>query len=187
MRGNETLQIIKRRRSVRDYQDKQVPDADLQTIIEAALYAPNVGGNLTTDLHFTVIQNKTVLQKINTLAKEFACRTDYLKDLGGDSDFVCIYNAPTLVVVSDKEQPAAETDCAAATQNMLLAAESLGLGGCWLYFPLQAFYTPQGGELLKDFQIPHNYKPMTSLIIGYKRDETVDVPKRETRNIVYIR
>jgi nitroreductase len=69
---------------------------------------------------------------------------------------------------------------------MLLAAESIGLGGCWLYFPLQAFNTMYGNELLKELKIPDGYKPYQSIILGYKKDETINIQKREIKKISLI-
>jgi nitroreductase len=190
MYDNEILKTIKQRRSIRNYKDKQISGDELKTIIEAGLYAPNGSGQLEDYVHFAVIQNKNMLDKINHLAKDFVQKAKIggLVELGNDEHFNCLYNAPTFIIVSYNEnwvQP--ETDCAAVTQNILLAAESIGLGGCWLYFPLQAFYDEQGKELLKELKIPDGYKPITSMTIGYKADEKINIPKREIKNISYIK
>jgi nitroreductase len=189
MYDNEILKTIKQRRSIRNYKDKQISDDELKTILEAGMYAPNGSGQLEDYVHFAVIQNKNMLDKINHLAKDFVKKAEIegLVELGNNEHFNCLYNAPTFIIVSYNEnwaQP--ETDCAAVTQNILLAAESTGLGGCWLYFPLQAFYAEQGKELLKELKIPDGYKPVTSMVIGYKADEKINIPKREIKNISYI-
>jgi hypothetical protein len=61
------------------------------------------------------------------------------------------------------------------------------MGSCWLYFPLQAFQTKRGDELLKELKIPKEYKPITSVIIGYKENSETSIPKRKTKNITYIK
>jgi nitroreductase len=188
MFDNETLRTIKQRRSIRNYKNKQISDDEIKAIVEAGVYAPNGSGQLEEFIHFAVIQNKNVLEKINNYAKISASQSEmeHLKNLGNDPGFNCLYNAPALIIVSYNEnwiQP--EIDCAAATENMLLAAESIGLGGCWLYFPLQAFYAEYGKELLKELEIPDGYKPITSMIIGYKADEKINIPKKEIKNISY--
>jgi nitroreductase len=190
MSTNEVIKNIKERRSIRNYTEKQIPDNDLNTIIEAGIYAPNGGGDIENDIYFTIVQNKNVLNKLNSLAKEAAKQTDmeWLKELGNNKDFNCLYNAPTLIIISYKENsPCGIYDCSAVTQNMLLAAESLGLGSCWLYFPLQAFEKDRNGELLKELKIPQKYKPITSMIIGYKENNETNIPKRKTENIFYIK
>ncbi|MDR1836223.1 MAG: nitroreductase family protein [Treponema sp.] len=180
MFDNETLRTIKQRKSIRDYKNKQISDDELKVILEAGIYAPNGSGQLEDYIHFAVIKNKNVLNKINNFAKEFAKQSEmeWLKNYGNEPNFNCLYN-------EDWIQP--EIDCAAATQNILLAAESIGLGGCWLFFPLQAFYSEHGKKLLNELKIPDGYRPITSMIIGYKADEKINIPQREIKNISYIK
>ena len=66
---NETLKIIKQRRSIRSFKDEQIKDEELQAVLEAGLYAPNAGDQAW---HFTVIQNKEMLDRLNLAAKEAA-------------------------------------------------------------------------------------------------------------------
>jgi len=190
MLNNETIRIIKQRRSVRNFEEKQISDEELTTIVEAGVYAPSGSGQIEEYTHFCVIQNKEILDRINSISKEFATQTKipHLIELGENVEFNCLYGAPTLIIISyniNWIQP--ETDCAAVTQNMLLAAESIGLGGCWLYFPLQAFMSGQEKELLMELQIPEYYKPNQSIIIGYKKDKKIEKIRREVKNISIIK
>lgn len=184
---NETLQIIKQRRSIRSFKGEQIKKEELQAVLEAALYAPNAGDQAW---HFTVIQNKVLLERLNNAAKEAAKQIDIegIKELGNDENFNCLYNAPTLIIVSGIE-PAPiplEADCASATQNILLAAESIGLGSCWIHFVLFAFYSQQGTELRKELKIPEGYRPYYSAVVGYKKDSVVNVADRKPNLITYI-
>jgi nitroreductase len=70
---------------------------------------------------------------------------------------------------------------------MLLASESVGLGSCWLYFPLQAFDGDKKDELLKELKIPNGFKPFTSMIVGYKENDKFDTPERKINNIFYVK
>lgn len=185
---NETLQFIRQRRSVRCFKDKQIKEEELQAILEAGMYAPHAGDQAW---HFTVIQNKELLGMLNFAAKEAAkqMNMEHLRDLGNDGKFNCLYGAPTLVIVSGNEQITIplEADCAAATQNMLLAAESIGLGTCWIFFVMLAFNSPQGSELRRKLKIPDGCKPYYSAVIGYKQDSVIKVPDRKPDLITYIR
>ena len=120
---NETLQTIRRRRSVRVFKDQQIGDQELQVVLEAGLCAPNAGNQ---SWHFTAIQNGVILRKLNLAAKECARKLDNegLRKLGNDETFDCLHGAPTLILVSaDEKSPIPlGADCAAATENMLLAA-----------------------------------------------------------------
>jgi nitroreductase len=188
MIANETLKIIKQRRSIRSFKEEQIKEEELQAVMEAGLYAPNAGGQAW---HFTVIQNKELLDKLNLAAKEAAKQMDmvHLRELGNNEKFDCLYGAPTLVIVSGNERIPIplEADCAAATQNLLLAAESIGLGTCWIFFVMLAFNSPQGSELRKELKIPDGYKPYYSAVIGYKQDAAIYVPDRKPDIITYIR
>ncbi|MDR2515924.1 MAG: nitroreductase family protein [Spirochaetaceae bacterium] len=190
MAENETLNVIRRRRSIREYGEKQIPDDTAALVLEAGLYAPSAGGNIENDIHFTVIQKRETLDRINLLAKEAARASglSWLVDLGNDDSFHCLYRAPTLILVSYRAETAApETDAAAATENMLLAAESLGLGACWLYFPLQAFSSAAGRDLLKTFGLPEGFRPYSSLIAGYRAGAVPVIPPRKTEHISWVR
>jgi nitroreductase len=190
MTENETIKIIKQRRSVRRFLEKQVSGENLNTIINAGLYAPNGGTNLEEDVCFTIIQNKSILNKINLLAKEAARQStlEWLRELGNNENFNCLYDAPAFIIISVKGQSrSAAYDCSALTQNMLLAAESIGLGGCWLYFPLQAFNDDKNRELMKELKIPRRFEPITSIIIGYKENNEINIPEKKTKNIFYVK
>jgi nitroreductase len=185
---NETIKIIKQRRSIRSFRDEQIRDEELQAVLEAGMYAPNAGGQAW---HFTVIQRKELLDRLNQAAKEAARQMNIkpLMELGKNEEFNCLYGAPTLVIVSgDGKSPIPlDADCAAATQNLLLAAESIGLGSCWVFFVLMAFNSPQGPELRNELKIPEGYKPYTSVALGYKRGAAPGAPDRKPGLITYIR
>jgi nitroreductase len=185
---NETLKIIKQRRSIRNFKDEQIKEEELQTVLEAGLYAPNAGGQAW---HFTIVQNKELLDRLNIAAKEVAKQHDFepLRELGNNEKFNCLYGAPTLVIVSGNKKlhMPLDADCAAATQNLLLAAESIGLGSCWIFFVLLAFDSQQGSELRKELKIPEGYKPYDSAVIGYKKDAVVNIPDRKPNLITFIR
>lgn len=185
---NETLKIIKQRRSIRSYEEEQIKDEELQAVLESGMYAPNAGDQAW---HFTVVQNKELLDKLNISAKEVAKQMDFgqFKELGNSEMFNCLYGAPTLIIVSGNEKAPMplEADCAAATQNMLLTAEAIGLGACWIFFVLLAFNSPQGPELRKELKIPEGYKHYYSAVFGYKKAEAGEAPERKPNLISYIR
>ena len=185
---NDTLNIIKHRRSIRSFKDEQIKEEELQAVLEAGLYAPNAGDQAW---HFTVVQKKELLDRLNLAAKEASIRMGFphLRDLGKNEKFNCLYGASTLVIVSgDGQVPVPlEADCAAATQNMLIAAESIGLGSCWIFFVLMAFNSTQGPELRKELKIPKEYKPYYAAVFGYKNETVVNAPDRKQGLITYIR
>ena len=127
--------------------------------------------------HFKVIQNRELLAWLNCEAKEIVKQYKPLKELANNEGFNIFYGAPTVILVSGKEGAIAiESDCAAATQNMLLAAESIGLGSCWIGFVLVAFNNSKAKEYLKKLGIPEGYKPYASVAL-YKNTESPKHPQ----------
>lgn len=188
MLTNETLQNIKQRRSVRSYTDEQIKDEELLAILEAGMYAPNAGDQAW---HFTVVQNKVLLTKLNLAAKETAktMSIEQLRALGNNEKFDCLYGAPTLIVVSGggaMPMPL-DADCAAATQNLLLAAESLGIGSCWIFFVLMAFQSEQGAALRAEMKIPEGYKPYDVAVFGYRKGSAPKAAEREKDVVTIIK
>ncbi|RXA21689.1 nitroreductase family protein [Methanosarcina sp. MSH10X1] len=185
MLTNETLSTIKNRRSIRNFKNKQIKDEELQAVLNAGTYAPSANEQAW---HFTVIQNKELLAWLNFEAKEIAKQYEPLQDLANNERFNIFYNAPTVILVSGEEKAIAiESDCAAATQNMLLAAESIGLGSCWIGFVLVMSGSPKAKEYLKKLGVPDGYKPYASVALGYKNAEVSIAPPRKLNVINYIK
>lgn len=188
MAVNEVLATIKKRRSVRSFQADQIAGAELQSVLEAGLYAPSAGNQQLW--HFTVIQDKQVLEQLNTKAKAGAAQIDneHIQLMANNEKFNIFYGAPTVVLVSGKEDGLMiESDCAAATQNILLAAEAIGLGSCWVDLALFAFGGEQDEEYKQQLGIPAGYKPFSSVALGYKKSEVVNAPARKENVINYIK
>lgn len=176
---NETLETIKRRRSVRAYTGEPVEREALCAIVEAGRYAPNGSGN--EDWHFTVVTNPSLLRDIDRSAKAMAQNMGmaHLAALGADPDFHCLYGAPALVLVSgDAGNPSAATDCVCATQNMLIAAEALGIGSCFLFFPTMAFMGPEKDRLRDALSIPEGYEVSSCACFGRAAAPAVPPPPR---------
>jgi nitroreductase len=188
MTVSDTLKTIKIRRSIRSFKAEQIKDDELGSVLEAAMYAPSAGNQQAW--HFTVIQNKELLDWLNHTAKEAAKQheNEHIRKMAENESLNIFYGAPTLIIVSGNEQAMAiESDCAAANQNMLLAAESIGLGACWINFVLIAFQSANGKEYSKELGIPDGYKPYCSTALGYKKAEAVNAPARKTDLVNYIK
>ena len=183
---NEVLKTLKYRRSIRSYLPDQIPDEDLQTILEAGIYAPTAHND--QPWHFTVIQNKEKLQYISDKSKELMATSEieWIKNMGLNAKVNILYNAPTLIIVSGKKDAVApKVDCSAAIENMLIAAESLNIGSVWL--GLVTFFFQLQDEL-KKLGIPEGYEPYYGVAFGYKANEkNPTAPKRNLDVINYIK
>lgn len=185
---NEVLNTIKNRRSIRSFTKEQIKEAELELILEAGRYAPSAGNQQLW--HFTVIQNQEILAAISVSAKEVVAKIEHehLQKMANNAKFHVFYEAPTVILISGKEDGMViEADCAAVTQNMLLAAESIGVGSCWIDFALFAFEGPKGVEYQQQLGVPAGYKPFHTVALGYKKVETLTAPVRNAEVVNYIR
>lgn len=184
---NPVIQNILTRRSTRKFTDEAVDNEVLTAIIEAGLYAPS--GHNTQPWHFTVVRNKDLLQEMNVATKEAA--KDYpdplIQRMANNESLNLFYNAPVLIVVSGMVTGAVtmRDDCAAATQNILLAAESFGLGSCWNGLTTFLFNGPSGAEYMTRMGIPENYKPLYAVALGHKAVTATAAPKRKENLVNY--
>jgi nitroreductase len=183
---NEVLKAIKSRRSVRNYKKEQISQESLDLIIEAGVYAPTAHNE--QPWHFTIIQNEEMLQNINEKTKQLMAKSDveWVQKAGSNPNFQVTYNAPTLIIVSGRKDAMAwSADCAAAIQNMLIAAESMNIGSVWL--GLVRFFFEQEEEV-KKLGIPEGFQPYYGVALGYSASEKKqDIPKRNLDVVNYIR
>lgn len=183
---NEVFEVIKRRRSIRKYLPDQIKDEELNMILEAAIFAPS--GHNEQPWHFLVIQDKELIDRMSEKAKEAMTRSDidWIVKIGQNTRRHIFHNAPTVIVVSGRKGSySALVDCSAATQNMLLAAESLGIGSCWI--GLANFFFQQEEEA-KRLSIPEGYEPFYAVTLGYKDPSYQPIaPERKRDVFAYIR
>jgi nitroreductase len=185
---NETLQIIHNRRSIRAYKTEQITDAELQEIMDAAIMAPSAA-NLQK-WHFTVIQNQDLLDRmVGDIVEAFKkTGNKQLIDRVSHPAYHTFFHAPTVIIISGEENYTyAPSDCAAAAENILIAAESLNIGSCWIASVLPLFASEKSEEYIRELGIPEDYKPMCSIALGYKADQNPSMPPRDRDVINYIK
>ncbi|WP_054874056.1 nitroreductase family protein [Oxobacter pfennigii] len=185
---NETISTLLSRRSIRNYTAEQVSDENLKAILEAAVYAPSAVNQQSW--HFTVIQNKEVLDNMAADLKDSFKKSNNprFQQLGTNENFSPFHRAPTVIVISgDEKAVAPEADCAAAAQNILLAAESLGLGACWVNMTIFLLNSEKGALWKKNLGIPEGYKPLYSITLGNKGTANPKAAPRKENSINYIK
>ena len=137
----EAWELITSRRSTRKYQDRAVEKELLDRIVEAGRYAPSGGNNQST--HFFVITDRAFLADLASLVKHefsqmevtpgmYRSMANAIKASKGET-YVFHYNAPALIVTANqKDYGNNMADCACALENMMLMANALDLGSCWI-------------------------------------------------------
>jgi nitroreductase len=149
-------EIIQKRRSIRNYLSQEVEKEKLELLVTAAQCAPTACNSRPWE--FVIITEQEVLQKLQS--KLLFAR----------------YNAPAAIVVCGNLKIANNSaakhywvqDCSAATENILLAAVSLGLGTVWIgVHPLPSVVKPVA-EILN---LPEQVIPLNLIYIGYPAEE----------------
>lgn len=168
----ELLEAIKGRRSIRFFTKQPVSEEEVKTIIDAARHAPSAGNVQPWEF---IILRKTEMKHEMALA-------------AGEQGF--IEEASVVVVVCANEEAAEEAygsrgvtlyclqDTAAATQNMLLTAHSLGLGTCWV----GAF---EEDQVKRALDIPEKVKPVAIIPVGHLTANPPKHPRRALSEIMH--
>jgi nitroreductase len=185
---NNTLDIIKKRRSVRNFKPNQISDSEIGSIIEAGTYAPS--GRDDQSWYFTVVQNSELLNELSEGVKCIYASLDnpFLQSQGKNEKYHLYYHAPTVIIISgNKDALLPQLDCAVCVQNMLLAAESLNIGSCWISGIDRLAATGEGDLAIKKLNIPDGYKPYFSVALGFKKNENPKSSPRKENNVNFIR
>lgn len=150
----DTFEAILSRRSIRQYTDKSVDEETQKKLLQAAMQAPSARN--TQSWQFVVINNRQTLRDISN----FHPYGDMLK------------HAPLAIAVCGDFQLEENVDylalnCAAVTENILLAAHSFGLGAVWLAIYPRKKRIKDLRELLN---LPDDIIPITLVALGHKID-----------------
>lgn len=168
------LDIIKRRVSVRAYQDKPLPKETINNILEAARLAPSAR-NLQP-LEYLVITNKGLMTRLSE-GITAAIRRDGLPTKGRPDrrpDF--FYSAPLLIIVTGpKDNYWCQSDAALAVGNIMLYATSAGLGSCFIGM---ARLIERDEALMRELRIPADRGIVATVICGYPTEQP---PAKEKR------
>ena len=130
---NDVVKAILDRRSIRKYADKQITEEELQTLLTCAFNAPS-GGN-SQSWFISVVQDKEVLENMNKAFVDGILSgpnaDDKARERFGNPDFSVYFHAPTVMFISYPKS-GVETNASLLGENIVLAAQSLGLGTCYL-------------------------------------------------------
>lgn len=169
---NSVIETILNRKSVRKFSDKPVEKEKLQLILQAAMAAPSAVN--CQPWFFVVIDERELLDK---LGQELPYGKMLLH-----SQAAVIVCGDLKKALEDWEKDFWVQDCSAASQNLLLAAESLGLGAVWT-----ALYPAQNRvKIVRDIlNLPENLMPLNVIPLGYPAGHDNPINKWHEENIHY--
>jgi nitroreductase len=175
-------ELFKVRRSIREFEDKEVPLPLIQEIIADGCEAPN-GGN-RQPWAFSIITNKDMMKrlsdesKINILLEIDRNPTSSIatyKIALQDKEFNVFYNAPCLIYIAGlRNVHSATVDCTLAASYLMLSAADRGLGTCWINLGSVI----KDKALLKEIGLSDEYAIVATLILGYP----VKIPAKTPRD-----
>jgi nitroreductase/NAD-dependent dihydropyrimidine dehydrogenase PreA subunit len=189
---NQSTQLIKARRSIRDYKDTPVPRKDIEQIIDSARYAPT-GGNLQ-NVQWLVFDNREVVEQFRTAGSEFLKQLTAipgfapLKDIwdkrreSGIDDLM--HGAPVIVATySQKDIMGAEANALIALAYFDVVATTMGLGCCWDgFFTAAANNFPSIKEVIA---LPEDHVIHEALAVGYPKYKRYRIPQRNPAQITW--
>ncbi|MDD4953740.1 MAG: nitroreductase family protein [Candidatus Omnitrophica bacterium] len=161
----EAQEMIKNRRSIREYSDKPIPKEQVEKIIDAARFA--VTARNVQPWEFVVITQAQVLTKIAGLAENG-------RFIAGAKACIAVFCADTKYYLED--------GCA-ATCNILLAACGLGIGSCWVAGDKKSYV----GDVAKLLNVPGGFKLVSLISLGYPKSAESFYPadKRKVQDILH--
>jgi nitroreductase len=154
---NSDLQFIFTRRSIRKYKDKEVPDQMITDLLEAAMAAPSAVKK--DPWNFIVIRQRQTLDKM----VEFMPNAQMLKQATA-ALVVC----GDITKAHDQQESYMLQDLSAAVENILLAANAMGLGTCWLGVHPRP---DRMNNIRALFSLPDNIIPMCGIALGWAAEE----------------
>ncbi len=171
---NIVIQQMKERRSCRKYKDTMIQKEDIEEIIEAGLYAASgMGKQSPIILAITDKETRDELSKMNASI------------MNSDND--PFYGAPVvLVVLADKNVRTAIYDGSLVMGNLMLAADSKGIGSCWIHRAKEEFESEEGKALLKKLGIEGDYEGIGHCILGYPDCEKNNAADRKENRVYWL-
>ncbi len=152
---NEVMQNILTRVSVRAFSDKPVSKADIETLLQAGLYAPSGMGRQTW--HFVAVLDKALIAELAAAMGKVLGREDYN-----------FYNPTALIIPSNlRDSVWGRDDNACALQNIFLAAHSLDIGSVWINQLSQIYDHPDIRPILTKLSVPEDHIIFGVAALGY--------------------
>lgn len=178
---NPVLSCIMSRRSVRKYLDKPVEHEKLEVIVRAGINAPS--GMNSQPWIVRVVEDQQLIDDVSEIYRQ-----ENAEMVSRDKDFKNMFrNAPNLICICTPAKGGGELEAGLMGENMILAAQSLGLGTCCLGGPVRFLLANEKSSIfLEKLDIPSDYKLNYIIAVGYP-DEQPEAKPRDFSKVKYIK
>lgn len=193
---NEIIKCILERRSIRKFSSKEINKKDLDLILKAGEYAPSAGGR--QDVLFLVIQNEDIIDKLgkinrNLFTDKFQAKFNTVSQtqpsIADDENLENgFYNAPVVITIFGSNKSTYFThNSSIAGQNIMLAAQSLGIASCMIGRAYDTYQSEYGKSLLQNLNIDESFSPVCHIALGYPDTEIPKAKPRKDGRIIFMK
>lgn len=184
----ELLELMKYRRSIRKYQERQISKADMETIIEAGIYAPNAGGgqrSMIVGVHNADLARRIGRMNLARFDRSRLVGSYVSREQPSTIDDPAIkngfYDAPSVCIVfAQKNFLYSIPDAFCCAENMVLMATELGISSCIVARGEETFDNGIGAAMLREWGVPENYTARCFVLLGYVNGEYPGEKSRKT-------
>lgn len=174
--GNSVIEAIMARRSIRAYTDEAVSRELLDKIAECGINAPN--GMNAQQWEVRIVDSAEWLNYATEVCRQSSKGTPAEKQFEEPSFKNMFRNAPAVIFVAHKPGHCTQVDCGLMAGNMMLAAQSLGLGSICMMGPLMWLKSEAGKPIIESLGFSEGYEPLLCVGIGYAAEQ----PEARPRN-----
>lgn len=166
--GNQVIETIMARRSIRQYKPVAVSRDTLQTILECGINAPN--GMNAQSWEVRVVDDPVVMEEL------VAAMSAGNPDVPKASIKGCFRNAPTMIFIANAlSYDCSQIDCGLLSENIMLSAWSLGVGSICLGSPIR--FLKNSPEALARLGFSEGYNPVICVGLGYALESPEAKPR----------
>jgi nitroreductase len=174
------MEVIMSRRSIRDYKAEAVDREQMAKVIECGIYAPSAMNQQPWAVR--VVDDKEFLDGVTAIAVE---KMPQLKEQEGFRNFFRNARTVAFIAVPD-EGYSGEFDCGLLSENMMLAAWSMGIGSCCLGSVIPVMNSEAAKPYLERLNFPEGYHLQLAIAFGYPAGEIPEAPARDASKAYYI-
>ena len=178
----EFQELLKNRRSIRDFLEKEVPVDTIMDIIRESCLAPSSGNG--QPWQFIIVSRKDMMKRLSDeskrsllsdLAQNPESPVKKYEEILRNGDFNVFYNAPCVVyIIGPRDHRLLDVDCSLFACYFMFSAAARGLGTCWIGLGMNV----RNPEIRREIGIPEDCRIVAPIIIGYPKS----IPEPSARN-----